>query len=142
LTREKKKEPFSQFRKHSKYKIINWSEYNYFLRNRGRIDFMIASNLAEGWYDEQGKKRKRGRARRYSDTAILRCLEIRCLFGLKLRQTQGFINWLFEMSGLSIRYPDYTTLSKRMKLLDIKSLHGKQDKEFDCISMEAYKPIQ
>ncbi|WP_341751238.1 MULTISPECIES: transposase [unclassified Candidatus Tisiphia] len=89
MTREKKKEPFSQSRKHSKYKIINWSEYNYFLRNRGRIDFMMASNLAEGWYDDQDKKRKRGRPRRYSDTAILRCLEIRCLFGLKLRQTQG-----------------------------------------------------
>lgn len=137
LTREKKKKPFSKSRQLSQYKISNWREYNNLLRNRGRIDFMIASNLAEGWYDDGNSQKKRGRPKRYSDNAILQCLKIRCLFGLKLRQTQGFINWLFGMACLTIRCPDYTTLSKRMKLLDLKVLRNKQDKEFSCISMDS-----
>lgn len=135
--RSRKKAPFSKSRKYSKYKITNWSEYNNFLRNRCRIDFMIASDLSIGWYADHREEMKRGRPRRYSDHAILQCLKIRCLFGLKLRQTQGFINWLFEISGLSIRCPDYTTLSKRMKSLDLRYLHGNQDKEFSCISMDS-----
>ena len=90
-----KKKPFSESRKNSKYKIINWSEYNNSLRNRGRIDFMISKNLGENWYEQHDHNRCHGGQRRYSDQAILVCLQIRCLFILKLRQCQGFINWVF-----------------------------------------------
>ena len=38
-----------------------------------------------------------------------------------LRQTTGFINSLFELPGLEIRCPDFSTLSKRLKALKIKS---------------------
>ncbi|WP_410526227.1 transposase [Rickettsia endosymbiont of Urophora cardui] len=61
-------------------------------------------------------------------------MKIRCLFGLKLRQTQGFINWLFEISGFSIRCPDYTTLSKRMKSLDYNGLKKLDKKMKECVS--------
>ena len=40
--RSPKKKPYSISRKNSKFKVTNWSEYNNILRNRGRIDFMIA----------------------------------------------------------------------------------------------------
>ena len=135
--RSKKKVPFSKSRARSKYKITNWSEYNNSLRNRGNIYFMISNDLASGWYDGGTEVRKRGRPRRYSDHAILQCLKIRYLFGLKLRQTQGFINWLFEISGLSIRCPDYTTLSKRMKWLDLRYLDRRAEKEFSCVSIDS-----
>ena len=46
--RSAKKKPFSESRKCSKYKVTNWSEYNNILRNRGRIDFMIAEDLSKG----------------------------------------------------------------------------------------------
>ncbi|MFK7973295.1 MAG: transposase, partial [Rickettsiaceae bacterium] len=49
--------------------------------------------------------KKRGGQRRYSDKAILMCLQIRYLFGLKLRQSQVFINWIFEISELNIHLP-------------------------------------
>ena len=57
--RSPKKKPFSNSRKLSKFKIINWPEYNNILRNRGRIDFMISKNLGENWYEQNknGKKR-------------------------------------------------------------------------------------
>ena len=97
--RSPKKKSFSKSGKHSKFKLTNWPEYNNILRNRGRIDFMIAENLSDGWYSDNTSSRVRGGQRRYSDRAILMCLQIRYLFGLKLRQTQGFINWIFMMSG-------------------------------------------
>ena len=83
------------------------------MRNRGRIDFMIAADLRDGWYEDNGGNKKRGGQRRYSDKAILMCLQIRCLFELKLRQSQGFMNWIFMISGVTLSCPDYTTLSKR-----------------------------
>ena len=97
--RSPQKKPFNKSRKCSKFKVTNWSEYNNILRNRGRIDFMIAEDLSDGWYEDNADNRKRGGQRRYSDKAIFMCLQIRYLFGLKLRQTQGFINWIFMMSG-------------------------------------------
>ena len=84
--RSPKKKPFSPSRKHSKFKIINWPEYNNALRNRGRIDFMIAKNLGENWYEQNNNEKKRGGQRRYSNQAILICLQIRYLFRLKLCQ--------------------------------------------------------
>ncbi len=134
--RDKKKKPFSESRKYSKYKVDNWPEYNEFLRNRGRIDVMISNNLAKGWYEQNTNGyRKRGGQRRYSDKAITICLQIRYIFALKLRQTQGFINWLFEVMGLKLKCPDYTTLSKRSKELNFE--YELEDKEFDYITIDS-----
>lgn len=105
--RTPKKKPFSCSRKRSKFKITNWPEYNNILCNRGRIDFMIAEDLSDGWYEGNSGNKKRGGQRRYSDRAIFMCLQIRYLFGLKMRQSQGFINWIFMLSGLPATCPDY-----------------------------------
>ena len=135
--RSPKKKPFSTSRRCSKFKVTNWSEYNNILRNRGRIDFMIAEDLSNGWYEDNDGDRKRGGQKRYSDKAILMCLQIRYLFGLKLRQTQGFINWIFMMSGLRLTCPDYTTLSKRGRRLNLEFLLDSKDKDFDYICMDS-----
>ncbi|MFK7974230.1 MAG: transposase [Rickettsiaceae bacterium] len=106
----RKKKSYSTSLKLSKFRVINWSSYNNILRNRNRINLMISKNLGDGWYDDTGGKKKRGGQKRYSDKAILMCLQLRYLFGLKLRQSQGFINWIVEISELRIICPDYTTL--------------------------------
>jgi len=135
--RQPKKKPFSKSRKRSKFKVINWPKYNNILRNRGRIDFMIAEDLSDGWYEDRRGAKKPGSQRRYSDKAILMCLEIKYLFGLKLRQSQGFINWLFMISGLPLSCPDYTTLSKRGKKLNIESLLDSKGKDFDYVCIDS-----
>lgn len=138
--RAPKKEAFSKSRKHSRFKITNWAQYNGYLRNRGRIDFMIAEDLCDNWYDHPIKRRC-GRQKKYSDLAILQCLQIRYLFGLRLRQTEGFINCLFEASGFKICCPDYTTLSKRGSQLGLESLlrdnNPNINKEFTHVSMDS-----
>jgi IS5 family transposase len=135
--RSPKKKPFSPSRKRSKFKVTNWPKYNNILRNRGRIDFMIAEDLSDGWYEDNGGNKNRGGQRRYSDKAILMCLQIRYLFGLKLRQSQGFINWIFMLSGSRLTCPDYTTLSKRGRRLNLEFLLDSKDNDFDYICVDS-----
>ena len=135
--RSPKKKPFSSSRKRSKFKVTNWPKYNNILRNRGRIDFMIAEDLSDGWYEDNGGNKNRGGQRRYSDKAILMCLQIRYLFGLKLRQSQGFINWIFMLTGSRLTCPDYTTLSKRGRKLNLEFLLDSKDNDFDYICMDS-----
>jgi len=137
VMRTGKKKPFSDSRKRSNYRVTNNREYNNILRNRGRIDFMISKDLSYGWYESYNVMyRKVGGQRRYSNKAIFVCLEIRYLFRLKLRQAQGFINWLFEILGLSISCPDYSTLSRRSKSLDIE-FEIERDKKFAYVSIDS-----
>jgi hypothetical protein len=98
---------------------------------------MISENLADSWYEDNPMNRNPGRQKIYSDQAIIQVLQIRYLFGLKLRQTQGFLDWIFEMVGLAIRCPDYSTLSKRGKELSIKLGMISTDKEFNYVSMDS-----
>jgi len=42
------------------------------------------------------------------------------VFHLPLRQTEAFLNSLFEMIGLDLSAPDHTTLSRRSKQLNVK----------------------
>ena len=106
---------------------------------------MISENLCDGWYEDEHFDKKTGRRKTYSDQAIIQVLEIRYLFGLKLRQTEGFLDWIFEMAGLAIKCPDYSTVSKRGKRVDIKLEVINPDEEVNYVSpwtVAAFKHIQ
>ena len=62
---------------------------------------------------------RRGRQQTYSDGAIQACLTLKVLLGLPLRQTTGFVASLLELSGLGWSGPDFSTLSRRQKTLDV-----------------------
>lgn len=62
---------------------------------------------------------RRGRQQSYSDAAIQACLTLKVLVGLPLRQTIGFVASLLELSGLGWSVPDFSTLSRRQKALDV-----------------------
>lgn len=98
---------------------------------------MIAENLGESWYEEKVDCKGRRRQKEYSDLAIEQFIKIRCLFGLRLRQTQGFINYLFELCGLNIKSPDYTTVSKISKTLGLSLILIKSDEEFDYVYIDS-----
>ena len=50
---------------------------------------------------------------------IQACLTLKALFGPPLRQTIGLIASLLEMAGLNWPVPDFSTLSRRQKGLDV-----------------------
>lgn len=94
-----------------KYKVTNWRQYNEGLKQRGSLRLWIKTEIVEQW-KYQGDK-KRGGQHQYSDMAIELCLIVRKVYHLPLRQTEGFMNSFFEQSNLSLKAPDYTTISKR-----------------------------
>jgi hypothetical protein len=98
---------------------------------------MVAEDLSQDWYAEAPKSKKRGAQVIYSDFAIEQFMKIRCLFGLKMRQTEGFINYIFEISNLKIKSPSYSIVYKRCKKLDLSTDLIKSDEEFEYVSMDS-----
>jgi hypothetical protein len=63
---------------------------------------------------------KRGRSPQFSDSAMQFCLTIKNLCGLALRQTTGFVQSLLALSGLMWPVPDFSTLCRRQRSLDVQ----------------------
>ena len=97
------------------YRTTNWSSYNQALIKRGNISI---------WFDPKTQcyeqpQGKHGRNQTYSDTAIQCCLMIKSLFRLSLRRVTGFAQSLIKLCGLNWTAPDYSTLCRRQKHIDI-----------------------
>ena len=99
----------------TKYKTTNWSAYNDALKRRGSL--MI-------WFDPEMEWRppptgRRGRQPSFSDAAIQTCLTMKVLFGMPLRQTTGFVQSLLQLVGLDWAVPDFSTLCRRQRTLNV-----------------------
>lgn len=99
------------------YRIRNWKEYNASLVARGSVTIWISEDVKKGWL-HQGSRR-RGRPVVFSDAAIITALTIRSVYRLPLRQTEGFLLSMFDLLGLTLPVPDYSTLSLRAKNLHV-----------------------
>jgi hypothetical protein len=97
------------------YRTNNWPSYNQALVNQGNLSIWFDSNTQ--WYVPL--KGKHGRNPTYSDTAIQCCLMIKSLFRLSLHMITGFVQSLIKLCGLDWTAPDYSTISRRQKHLDI-----------------------
>jgi len=102
-----------------KYRIRNWSEYNKALINRGRITFWFSDDYTNNWLNSDTPRRI-ARPKTYSDIAIECMLLIRSVFHLPLRGLQGFVDDLIDMAGLTLLCPNYTTVCRRAKELNIR----------------------
>jgi hypothetical protein len=109
-----------------KYKLSNWSEYNDALRQRGNIEVWISKDAVEQWYEKDRVYTGEGAPKRYTDFAIIICHEIRQVYRLPLRQTQGFINSLFKILGIDWLYALLRGIAESSKLIDkLKMDHRK-----------------
>lgn len=61
------------------------------------------------------KRKTRGGQPRYSDLAIETALFLGMVFGLRLRQAEGFLESILQLMGLALCVPDHTTLSRRAR---------------------------
>ena len=71
----------------------------------------IAEDIKEWWYAE-GKKT-------YSDKAIEILLMVKALYGLPLRNTEGFVASVFKLVGIVLKIPDYSTVSRRAETMTV-----------------------
>lgn len=111
-----RKEIIKKTRK-KKYKACNWKEYNESLVRRGSLDFWVEKGIIKSWkvdiVDSITKKKKRGPQEKYADKAIELCRLVGKVFHQRLRQTEGFVRCIFKQTNVSVRVPDYSTLSRR-----------------------------
>lgn len=99
-----------------RYRTTNWKAYNAALKARGDLSIWLNEDMQ--WY--AAPSGKRGRNQTFSDAAIQFCLTIKCLFGLALRQTLGLVQSLLRLSGLPWAAPDYSTVCRRQKTLNVQ----------------------
>ena len=117
--------------KKQKYRVTNWAEYNASLKRRGDIEVWLAQEVIDNWYISDRIYDGSGTPNLYSDAAILACHDLRKVFKLALRQTQGFIDSIFRMQELDIKCPDSSTLSRRLQELGLTSPRYKNYEKSD-----------
>lgn len=94
-----------------KFKVTNWAEYEAGLRQRGSLTLWMTPEALLSW--PAPKRTTRGGQPRYSDLAIETALTLGLVFGLRLRQTEGFVASVLKLIGLDLPVPDHSTLSRR-----------------------------
>ena len=105
--------------KPARYRTTNWSAYNAALRKRGSLLIWLDKEMA--WHaPHEGRS---GRPPVFSNAAIQFCLSIKVLFKLPLRQTAGMVASLLHLAGLDWPVPDYSTLCRRQKTLQVQILY-------------------
>lgn len=102
------------------YKIRNWKAYNRSLCNRGRLTLWINDSVLNEW-EKASQKQKIVGEQTYCDSIIQCCLLLKINYGLKLRQSTGFVESLFTLMGKShLPVPDYSTLCRRQNSLPVE----------------------
>ncbi len=85
------------------------------LKQRGSLSILFDPEMP--WHAPPTGKR--GRQPEFSDAAIQICLTMKVLFGMPLRQTTGFVESLLRLARLDWKVPDFRTLCRRQKTLDV-----------------------
>jgi hypothetical protein len=98
-----------------KYRATNWKADNKALKARGSLLIWLDPKMS--WHGQASGKR--GRSQICSDQAIQFCLSIKCLFNSPLRQAMVMTQSLLSLAGLDWPVPDYSTVSRRQKTLQV-----------------------
>jgi IS5 family transposase len=102
----------------SVYHIRNWKEYNASLTRRGSFDFWFTQEVIDNWTTTE-LTGKPGASPTYTDLAIETMAIVQAIYNLPGRQTQGFLQSLFEMLKIDLPAPDHSTLSRRLRRINI-----------------------
>lgn len=100
------------------YRIRNWPDYNKALISRGSLTLWIDTRATDRWLDADTPAR-RGRRRRYTDAAILCALQLREVYHLPLRATQGLVRSILRLMEVELPSAHYSTLSRRARSLEL-----------------------
>ena len=99
------------------YRVGNWREYERALVQRGDVTLWLSAAATDAW--RPSPSGRPGGQKRFSDVAIETALILRLVFGLPLRQTEGFVRSVLALMGADLDAPDHTTLSRRSQPLAV-----------------------
>jgi IS5 family transposase len=105
-------------KKKTAFRIRNWSEYNASLKQRGSLTIWVNSEATANWTTDE-LTGEPGASPTYTDLSIETMATVQAIFSLPGRQTQGFLQSLFELMKLDLSVPDHSTLSRRRRKLEI-----------------------
>lgn len=124
-----------------RYRIDNWAEYNRSLIKRGSLTMWVENGAIDGWLVSHRAK-KRGRAEKYSDDAILMMLILREVYSLPLRALRGLVLSIFALMRLDLPVPCYTRVCRRAQRLGRvfkrRCKRGVVDVVFDSTGLKVY----
>ena len=124
-----------------KYKVTNWPEYNAVLKRLGDITVWLSEDAISNSYEKDCVYDGTGTPQYYTDFAIMTCHEIRQIYKLPLRQTEGFINSLFSLLDIPLTCSSYSTLSTRLSELNIRcplfKKHERPDDRIHAIAIDS-----
>jgi IS5 family transposase len=103
----------------STYRLRNWKEYNSALVKRGSLTLWVDEDIIKAWRNPP-PRRKRGKPRTDTDTAIHCMATLAEIYNLPLRATQGLLESVIKLTQVALPVPDYTTLSRRRKELEVE----------------------
>ena len=95
----------------TKYHVGNWPEYERSLVQQGDVTLWLSVDAIDAWPPRPSGRR--GGQRRFSDHAMETALTLRLVFGLPLRQVEGFLRSVLSVMRVDLDTPDHTTLSRR-----------------------------
>src|ERR1051325_4597216 len=98
-------------------RVMNWAEYDAALRQRGSLTVWFTAAAIAAW--KAAPRTTPGGQPHYSDLAITTALTLRAVFRLALRQTEGLIGSILQLLGLDLSVPDFSTLSRRARSLEL-----------------------
>jgi Transposase DDE domain len=103
-----------------KYRVRNWPQYNAALVQRGSLTVWVDEAIAQSW-KSQAQTGERGHPEVYKDSWIELILTLGMVYHLPLRQLEGFMQSLLSLAKWQgVKVPDFTTLSRRRKELNIR----------------------
>lgn len=112
---------FNASRRHKfekkRYRVTNWAEYTESLRQRGDLTVWLDTDALRHW--TAPRQKSGGGQQRYSDMTITICLTLGLVYKQPLRQTQGLMRGIVRLMCLDIPVPDFSTLSRRGRGLNL-----------------------
>ena len=88
----------------TKYHVGNWPEYERALVRRGDITLWLSADAIDAWTPRPSGRR--GGQRKFSDQAIETALTLRLVFGLPLRQAEGFLRSVLSVMRVDLDTPE------------------------------------
>lgn len=105
-------------KKKVQYRVKNWKAYNQALVQRGSLTLWFDEKTVESWLNSD-RTGRRGHPQVYSEVAVHCMLLLKQSFHLALRQTQGFMQSIFQLVGQELPVLSYSQLSRRQKTTQI-----------------------
>ena len=125
----------------SQHRIRNWSEYNKGLKQRGSLTFWISPEVLANW-EVKEKTGQPGSTPTCSNQAIVTMVSLKSVMGLPGRALCGFVESSFQLMGVKLSVPDHTTISRRLKRLEVKlpvkPTSGKRHVVIDSTGIKVY----